>query len=102
MRPFSCPDPATDFKPAGFAGFHAGTDRTAIEYRDNGLACDPFSVPSYDLDLPVEQRPIQGLGIHLIRKMSDHIAYGWKDGWNCLRLEKLTRGAKECPKLSVE
>jgi len=75
---------------------------TAIEYRDNGLACDPFSVPSYDLDLPVEQRPIQGLGIHLIRKMSDHIAYGWKDGWNCLRLEKLTRGVKECPKLSVE
>ncbi len=75
---------------------------TGIEYRDNGLAFDPFSVPPYDLDLPVEQRPIGGLGIHLIRKMSDHIAYGRREAWNILRLEKLMRGAKECPKLSVE
>ena len=35
-------------------------------------------------------RPIGGLGIHLVRQIMDNVRYEWKDGKNILTLTKNT------------
>lgn len=49
----------------------------AIEmtFIDQGLAFDPLSLPPPDLTLSLDDRPLGGLGIHLIRQMTDHQSY---------------------------
>ena len=49
----------------------------AIEmtFIDRGQAFDPLSLPAPDLTLPLDERPLGGLGIHLIRQMTDHQSY---------------------------
>lgn len=63
--------------------------RLNIEIRDWGKAFDPTIIPVPDPSLPVEQRPVGGLGIYLMRKLMDRVEYRF-DGQagNCLTLEK--------------
>jgi len=55
---------------------------------DDGQRFNPLDRPEPDVNLPVEDRPIGGLGIHLLRKMADHIDYAWVNGHNRLTLHK--------------
>lgn len=58
------------------------------EVRDDGPAFDPLSLPAPDTTLPLEQRPIGGLGIHLVRELMDNVEY-FRDGeMNLLRFAK--------------
>ena len=66
-------------------------ERIGLEILDNGQAFDPLSQSEPDLSLPAEQRQIGGLGIPLIRRMTDRQFYDRKDDLNRLRLEKLRR-----------
>ena len=43
--------------------------------RDEAPAFDPTAVPSPDMSLPLEQRPLHGLGIHLMREVTDSMSY---------------------------
>ena len=56
--------------------------------RDNGNAFDPLAAPPPDLDAPMEDRPIGGLGIHLIRTLMDEVMYASVNGCNELTLRK--------------
>lgn len=56
--------------------------------RDNGNAFDPLAAPPPDLDAPMEDRPIGGLGIHLIRTLMDEVMYASVNGCNVLTLRK--------------
>ncbi len=60
--------------------------RIALEIRDNGTAYDPLVHPSPDLDAGIEERPIGGLGIHLVRALSQQARYSRIDGWNQLHV----------------
>jgi serine/threonine-protein kinase RsbW len=53
---------------------------------DDGREFDPLSAPGVDLDVPLEQRRVGGLGIHLLRKMASEIRYRRVDGRNHLRV----------------
>jgi serine/threonine-protein kinase RsbW len=53
--------------------FHDGV--LCIEVRDNGHAFDPLAQAAPDLTLSAEDRPIGGLGIHLVRQMTDDVRY---------------------------
>ena len=55
---------------------------------DDGHWFNPLELPEPDTHLPVEDRPIGGLGIHLLRKMSDRMAYERKGGKNQITLHK--------------
>src|SRR6266404_4460937 len=47
--------------------------RIALIYEDTGPAHDPFArVVAPDADADVENRPVGGLGVHLIREMAQH------------------------------
>jgi serine/threonine-protein kinase RsbW len=51
---------------------------------DDGHPFDPLSHPPPDVDAPLEDRTIGGLGIHLIRSMMDAVGYRRVDGRNHL------------------
>ena len=53
--------------------FHEG--RLCLEVRDDGRAFDPLAQAEPDTTLPAEQRDIGGLGIHLVRQMTDEVRY---------------------------
>ena len=55
---------------------------------DDGHAFNPLRARPPDLSLPIEDRPIGGLGIHLLRELADHLAYERRDGTNRLTLTK--------------
>ncbi len=55
---------------------------------DSGIPFDPTLHEKADTSLSVEDRPIGGLGIFLIRELMDHINYERVDGRNILMLMK--------------
>ena len=61
-------------------------DEVLLRSADNGEEFDPFSAPEPNLDLPLEGRPIGGLGLHLIRKMSSRCEYRRQDGQNIIEI----------------
>jgi anti-sigma regulatory factor (Ser/Thr protein kinase) len=61
------------------------------EIIDNGQPFDPTSAPDPDLSPPLEERRPGGLGIHLMRSMTDRLHYRRSDGRNILRLETARR-----------
>src|SRR5574344_328480 len=42
---------------------------------DSGVAFDPTKIPEADTSLPIEERPIGGLGILLVRKIMTSVTY---------------------------
>ena len=66
-------------------------DANAVRFviTDTGAEFDPTSVSNADTTLGIDDRPIGGLGIFLVRNLMDSINYERIDGKNVLRLEKV-------------
>lgn len=47
----------------------------SVVLRDQAAPFDPTKVPKPDLTLPIEERPIGGVGLHLVREMMDELRY---------------------------
>ncbi len=56
---------------------------------DSGVVFDPTETGKVDTTLSAEDRPIGGLGIHLVRQLMDSINYERVDGKNILTLRKI-------------
>ena len=65
-------------------------DDNTIEFTisDNGMEFDPTARPEPDITTGVEERPIGGLGIFLIKKIMDSVTYRREKGVNILKLIK--------------
>ena len=50
-------------------------DELVIYLRDQAPLFDPTLVPPADLTLPLEKRPLGGLGVHLARQFTDSMSY---------------------------
>lgn len=62
-------------------------DAITIEIEDDGRPFDPLKdAPPPDLTRSLEDRPVGGLGIHLVRSMMDELHYQRKQGRNCLTM----------------
>jgi len=55
---------------------------------DDGHPFNPLDFKEPDMRLPIEEKPIGGLGIHLLRKMADKMEYIRQDGKNRVTLRK--------------
>lgn len=55
---------------------------------DNGLSFDPTQTEDVDLTLSIEDRPIGGLGIFLIRSIMNEVTYKRLDNENLLIMKK--------------
>lgn len=62
-------------------------DRTVLcELRDSGPAFDPFQAPLPDLEASLEDRPIGGLGVHILRQWIPEFGYRRETGHNVVEL----------------
>ena len=60
-----------------------------LEIQDDGVAFDPLNeAPEVDITLGVEERPIGGLGIFLVKQIMDEVSYERVDGKNILTMKK--------------
>ena len=63
------------------------TDTNIIfEFKDEGIEYNPLEKPDPDITLPPEERPIGGLGIYMVKNLSDEIYYKRENGTNILTL----------------
>jgi serine/threonine-protein kinase RsbW len=67
-------------------GLEDGQLVLAVE--DDGREFNPLEQPPPDLDLPIEERPIGGLGIHLVITLMDKVEYKREDEMNRLVMRK--------------
>jgi anti-sigma regulatory factor (Ser/Thr protein kinase) len=63
-------------------------DGVSVRVEDDGRAFNPLEVPTPDLTLTLAERPIGGLGIHLVRSMMDALEYRRENGRNILIMRK--------------
>ena len=59
-----------------------------VEITDDGRAFDPLQAPEPDLGASLEERAVGGLGIYLVRKLMDGVAYRREDDRNVVTLTK--------------
>ncbi|MBX3486267.1 ATP-binding protein [Phenylobacterium sp.] len=62
--------------------------RVTVDVGDDGPAFDPTCAPEPDTAASVEHRHVGGLGIHMVMKLMDEVAYERRPGRNHLRLSK--------------
>ena len=63
-------------------------ERVTVIVTDDGMPFDPFERDAPDTTLPVEERPIGGLGIHLVGQLMDEVSYQRREGHNVVVLVK--------------
>ena len=59
-----------------------------IEFIDDGCAFDPLTGPLPNLEEPLEERPVGGLGLHLLRSLADGVRYERRNNKNVIRLSR--------------
>ncbi len=68
-------------------------DWLTLRVADDGRPFDPSKAAPPDLDLPPEKRAVGGLGIHLVKSLTDALEYRREDGRNVVTVKKRTAGA---------
>ncbi len=59
-----------------------------LEFRDSGQPYNPLSREDPDVSLSAEDREIGGLGVYMVKKTMDSVAYAYRDGENILTVSK--------------
>jgi serine/threonine-protein kinase RsbW len=68
--------------------FRMEANHLTITLADDGQPFDPTRREDPDTSLPLEERPIGGLGIHLIKKLMDEVSYKRTESTNQMTLLK--------------
>ncbi len=63
-------------------------DVLTAQVEDDGRAFNPLEAPVPDIGASIEERPIGGLGIHLVRSVMNSVEYRREDGRNVLIMKK--------------
>lgn len=70
------------------AGFSDDGTEVILVLKDQGIPYDPLAKEDPDVSLPADRRKIGGLGIFLVKKTMDSMAYVRQDGSNILTMTK--------------
>jgi serine/threonine-protein kinase RsbW len=65
-----------------------GRETITVEISDDGQAFDPLQAAAPDLNAPLAERRIGGLGIHFVKTLMDTVEYRHADGRNHVILGK--------------
>jgi sigma-B regulation protein RsbU (phosphoserine phosphatase) len=63
-------------------------NRLTVTIEDDGVQFNPFGTETPQTDLPLEEREIGGLGIHLVRNFMDNVSYQRRSDKNVVTLVK--------------
>jgi anti-sigma regulatory factor (Ser/Thr protein kinase) len=63
-------------------------DEIVLRFEDDGAPFDPLALPPPDTTLPAEQREIGGLGVMMVRRLTDRQTYARESGRNVFTLGK--------------
>ncbi|MCQ2529766.1 MAG: ATP-binding protein [Lachnospiraceae bacterium] len=72
-------------------GFNPEDGTVAVKFIDSGIPFNPLEKEDPDITLPAEERGIGGLGIFMVKQISDDVSYEYKDGENILTMIKKIR-----------
>ncbi|GAB2651403.1 ATP-binding protein [Arenimonas aestuarii] len=67
-------------------GIGVDGDLVTLEFRDDCVAFNPLERADPDLDADINDRPIGGLGVHLIRQLAEEVSYLRQEPHNILRV----------------
>jgi len=65
-----------------------GEGRITIRFKDQGVPFDPLAKEDADVTLTAEERDIGGLGIYMVKEMTDGVDYVYENGSNILTIHK--------------
>jgi serine/threonine-protein kinase RsbW len=69
--------------------FSLDDNKLYIKIQDDGQVFNPLEVSEPNISLPVEEREIGGLGIHIVRELMDQVKYSRQNHTNILTLTKI-------------
>lgn len=72
-----------------------GKKSIALKIIDDGVEFNPLNSKEVDLDIPLEEKKIGGLGIHLVKRLMDELIYERSDNKNILTIKKVLNNTKE-------
>ena len=72
-----------------------GPDRVTGEIVDSGPPFDPRLAPEPSLDVSLDERPIGGLGLFLVRKLTCTLEYARRNDENCMIFAIRREGNRE-------
>jgi anti-sigma regulatory factor (Ser/Thr protein kinase) len=61
----------------------------ALQYEDEGVPFNPLEMPAPEINVPLEERKIGGLGIFIVRQIMDNVKYKRENNKNKLTLYKI-------------
>jgi serine/threonine-protein kinase RsbW len=61
-------------------------NHVVVDIDDDGIPYNPLDAPKPRFDLPIEQRRIGGLGVHIMKTLARSIEYKREDGRNYLHI----------------
>jgi len=64
------------------------TDKIVIRFEDTGKPYNPLEKPDPDLNIPLMERDIGGLGVFMVKKLMDNVEYTRVDNKNVLVMTK--------------
>jgi serine/threonine-protein kinase RsbW len=67
---------------------HIDATHLIIEFIDDGDPFDPLAAPPPDLEAPLEERDIGGLGIHIVRALADEVRYFRLEARNVIQFKR--------------
>ena len=71
-----------------FVNSKSDETRIVISLSDKGKPYDPLKHEDPDMNVELDDAPIGGLGIYLVKTTMDKVEYEQKDGQNVLTMEK--------------
>ena len=63
-------------------------NEATLRFEDSGKPFNPLEVPAPDLDKPLMERDIGGLGILFVKQVMDEVLYSYSGGKNILTMKK--------------
>jgi anti-sigma regulatory factor (Ser/Thr protein kinase) len=63
-----------------------------VNVEDDGKEFNPLTKPPVDTSIPLAEKPIGGLGVHLMRQFMDELSYARESDKNVLRMKKRIAG----------
>lgn len=67
---------------------HVKNNTLHVKVVDTGTAYDPVAAPAVDTSLPLEEKPIGGLGVYLMKQFMDELSYVREGTKNVLMMTK--------------